>query len=96
MAMSNAQRQAAYRLRHLKSEDVLDQRLNLVIDLHAKCALERLALCYGITQRALLQMLLMNADHAVVERIDAMRELPNGVNQYYDKRLPIVLETVTA
>jgi hypothetical protein len=29
MAMSNAQRQAAYRARHLKSEDVQDQRLNL-------------------------------------------------------------------
>lgn len=96
MAVSNAQRQAAYRARHLKSGDVLDQRLNLVIDLHAKCALERLALCYGVTQRALLQMLLIQGERAAIGRLDAMPELPNAVNQYYDKCLPIVLDNVTA
>jgi len=95
MAMSNAQRQAAYRARHLKSLDVLDQRLNLMIDLHAKCALERLALCYGVTQRALLQSLLIQGERAVIQHLDAMPELPNAVNQYYDKCLPIVLEHVT-
>ena len=41
---SNAQRQADYRARHLKSEDAQLQRLNLMIDLHAKRALERLLL----------------------------------------------------
>ena len=96
MAMSNAQRQAAYRARHLKSADVLDERLNLMIDLHAKCALERLALCYGVTQRALLQSLLIQAQRVVIQRLNAMPELPNAVNQYYDKCLPIVLEHVTA
>jgi len=96
MAMSNAQRQAAYRARHLKSEDVQNQRLNLMIDLHAKCALERLALCYGVTQRTLLQTLLIQAQREVIQRIDAMPELPRGVNQYYDKCLPVVLENVTA
>jgi hypothetical protein len=96
MAMSNAQRQAACRVRHLKSEEVADQRLNLVIDLHAKCALERLAVCYGVTQRAVLQMLLIQAQRAVIQRLDAMSELPDGANQYYDKCLPVVLENATA
>lgn len=79
-----------------ESADVLDQRLNLVIDVHAKCALERLALCYGVTQRALLQSLLIQAQRAVIQRLDAMPELPNAVNQYYDKCLPIGLKHVTA
>jgi hypothetical protein len=95
MAMTNAQRQAAYRVRQLKSDDVLAQRLNLMIDLHAKCALERLALCYGVTQRAILETLLIQAQRAVIERLDAMPELPNAAIQYYDKCLPIVLENVT-
>lgn len=47
MAKSNAERQAVYRARHLKDEGGTGERLNLVIDLHAKRALERLAVCYG-------------------------------------------------
>jgi hypothetical protein len=45
MAKSNAERQAAYRARHLKDENGTGLRLNLVIDAHAKWALERLAVC---------------------------------------------------
>ena len=43
MPTSNAQRQAAYRARHLQSDDGEGVRLNLIIGTHAKCALERLA-----------------------------------------------------
>jgi hypothetical protein len=35
MAMSSAQRQAAFRARHLKDENGKGERLSLVIDLHA-------------------------------------------------------------
>ena len=42
MPTSNAQRQAAYRARHLQSDDGEGVRLNLIIGTHAKCALERL------------------------------------------------------
>ena len=95
MAMSNAQRQAAYRQRHLHNEDARAERLNLVIDVHAKCALQRLAACYGVTQRALLLSLLDHAESVAIDRIYAMG-LPNGQSQYYDKRLPVVLQNVTA
>lgn len=54
MGQSNAERQAAYRARHLKSEDGRGERLNLVVDLHAKACLARLArhcACYAVTGR---------------------------------------------
>ena len=43
MAKSNAQRQSDYRARHLKDLDGQAERLNLLVNLHAKRALERLA-----------------------------------------------------
>ena len=48
---SNAQRQADYRLRHLKDESAQFERLSLLVDLHAKRALERLALLSAGQQR---------------------------------------------
>ena len=59
---TNAQRQADYRTRHLKDENAQLERLSLLVDLHAKRALGRLACCYGVPQRALLARLLMRAD----------------------------------
>ena len=47
MPTSNAQRQAAYRARHLQADDGEGVRLNLIIGTHAKCALERLASAHG-------------------------------------------------
>jgi hypothetical protein len=47
MAKSNAQRQSDYRVRHLKDLDGQAERLNLLVNLHAKRALERLASCYA-------------------------------------------------
>ena len=46
---SNAQRQADYRQRHLQSQDGQLQRLGLMVDHHAKLALQRLAKCYSVT-----------------------------------------------
>jgi hypothetical protein len=67
VGQSNAERQAAYRARHLKSEDGRGERLNLVVDLHAKACLARLARHYGTSQRQVLERLLGDAELAVLE-----------------------------
>lgn len=84
MAKSNAERQAAYRARHLKNEEGKGERLNLVIDLHAKRALERLATCYAVTQRSMLQRVLIEAERAA---LDQAATFPNGHADYYEGRL---------
>ncbi len=84
MVTSNAQRQAAYRARRLQDESAPSERLNLIIDLHAKRALERLAKCYGVTQKGMLQKLLLDAEQAAV---DAAIAFPNGQSDYYDGKL---------
>ena len=92
MAKSNAQRQSEYRVRHLKDDERNGRRLNLVLDLHAKCALERLAACYGVTQRRVLEGLLRQAESDAVDRATMF---PNGQADYYDGRLRLAHEVVT-
>lgn len=84
MAKSSAERQAAYRMRHLKDEDGKGERLNLVIDLHAKRALERLAACYAVTQRAMLERILAEAERAALDGVPASEHAG-----YYDGRSSI-------
>ncbi|GAA4017863.1 hypothetical protein GCM10022212_11960 [Actimicrobium antarcticum] len=84
MSLTNAERQALYRQRHLRTEDSTGELLHAVINLHAKRALERLAKCYGLTQRALLERLLIDAER---QTIDSAGRLPNGQADYYDGRL---------
>jgi hypothetical protein len=53
MRKSNAERQRAYRDRHLKLADEPDdmlERINQMVSLPAKNALKRLASYYGVTQ----------------------------------------------
>ncbi len=90
---SNAQRQADYRRRHLKSEDGHLQRLGLMVDQHAKLALHRLAKCYGVTQRSILEGLIMQAQRVAVD--EAMAMSPNGHADYYDGRLRLQGKVVT-
>ena len=92
MAKSNAQRQSDYRARHLKDLDGQAERLNLLVNLHAKRALERLAACYAVTQREVLEGLLREADHAALDRAARVH---NGENDYYEKRLRLAKESVT-
>ncbi|WP_291997085.1 hypothetical protein [Candidatus Accumulibacter sp. ACC012] len=92
MAKSNAQRQSDYRVRHLKDVDGQAERLNLLVNLHAKRALERLAACYAVTQRELLERLLREADHAALKRA---ARVPNGETDYYEKRLRLAKKSVT-
>ena len=86
MATSNAQRQAAYRAKHLKAENALGERLNLIVDVHAKAALKRLASCYGVTQAAMIERLVLAAEYAA---IDAAVNLPNGQADYYASKLKL-------
>jgi len=89
---SNAQRQADYRQRHLQSEDGHLQRLGLMVDLHAKLALQRLAHCYGVTQRSMLEGLIMQAQRVAVDEAIAMS--PSGHADYYDGRLRLHRQAV--
>lgn len=92
MAQSNAARQRAYRTRHLKDENGKGERLNILLDLHAKRALERLATCYGVTQKAMLERLLKQAENTATNEAAT---LPNGHADYYDGKLRISLNNVT-
>ena len=84
MAQTNATRQAAYRQRHLHDDGGTGERLNVVIDLHAKRALERLASCYGVTQRKILERVLAAAEQ---EALIKSARFHKGQDDYYDKIL---------
>jgi hypothetical protein len=58
MTKTNAKRQAEYRQRHFKDIDGELERINLAVQVTTKRKLERLAVCYGVTQRALLENVL--------------------------------------
>ena len=86
MAQTTAERQAAYRARHLRDEDGTGQRLNVIINMNTKLALERLASCYGVTQLAMLEQIIEMAQREVLKKA---ARLPNGQNDYYDKKLRV-------
>lgn len=68
MATTNAQRQQAYRAnRHTAGQDGTGElRINTFVSRSAALALKRLAKHHGITQRAMLELLIGDADKAVV------------------------------
>jgi hypothetical protein len=68
------------------------ERLSVLVDLHTKRALERLALCYGVTQKSMLQSLIKQAEHAAV--VEALALSPNGPADFYEGRLRLVLARV--
>ena len=90
---SNAQRQADYRVRHLKHVNGQLERLSLLVDFHAKRALERLACCYGVTQRTMLERLLMQANRLAQEQ--AQQQSPDGQAAYFDKQISLLWPVVT-
>ena len=79
MAKTNAERQAAYRERHLKDEQGMGERLNMVVDMKAKLALKRLAIRYGVTQRDVLEGLIEDAEDALLKELSATEQ-----SEYYD------------
>ncbi len=73
MALTNAQIQAAYRARHIK-DSASARRLDLVIDADSVTAIKRLAAHYRVTQRAMLQTIIGDAQQAVLATMDSDRQ----------------------
>lgn len=90
---SNAQRQADYRRRHLKDMNGRLERLSLLVDLHAKRALERLASCYGVTQKVMLERLLIQASRVAQQQ--AAEHSPRGPDDFFDKCISLQWPDVT-
>jgi len=80
MGKTNAQRQAEYRARHFKAVDGGLERLSLAISIPAKSQLERLATCYAVTQREVIESLLAQAERRLLVSLTA-----NEQSQYYDQ-----------
>ena len=66
-AATSAERQAAYRARHLA--EGTDVRLSCVVSAHAGACLRRLARHRGVTVRAMLDTLLRDAERATVAKM---------------------------
>lgn len=79
MSNTSAERQAAYRQRHLQDEGGGKARLNLLVDFHAKLALARLAKRYGVTQTACLERLIREAQTRELATMDGEEQ-----TAYYD------------
>ena len=73
----NAKRQAEYRQRHMKEGS--DQRLNVILGLDAKLALERMAKHDGVTNKSLLERVLLEAQSRLLEDMDGEQ-----LTRYYD------------
>ena len=73
----NAQRQAEYRKRHMKEGS--DQRLNVILGLDAKLALERMAKHDGVTNKSLLERVLLETQSRLLEDMDGEQQ-----TRYYD------------
>lgn len=78
---TNAERQAAYRKRHLA--EGTDERLSIILSVTAKRQLERQARHRGTTQRAVLETLLAEAERRALGRMgaDAERVYLDGVTR---------------
>lgn len=85
MAKTNAQRQALYRQRRPYSgtDGNGERRLALWVDTGTALALERLACHEGLTQRAVLERLVAEADREVEARLDI--DSP-AWGKYFDRR----------
>jgi hypothetical protein len=79
MAKTPAERQAAYRQKHLHDLEGNKARLNLVIEHSAKLALNRLANRYGVTQTELLERLILDEQKRTLETMSAEES-----SAYYD------------
>jgi hypothetical protein len=72
MAKTTAQRQAAYRARrpHAGNDGNGERRLSIWIDTRASLALARLARRYAVTQRALIEQLVIAEDERILADIE--------------------------
>jgi hypothetical protein len=64
----NAKRQAEYRKRHIKEGS--DQRLNVILGLDAKLALERMAKLHGVSNKDLLERVLLETQSQLLANMN--------------------------
>jgi len=76
--MTSAERQRAYRERHAEAAE----RINMLVSIGAKRALERLARHRGQTQRAVLEEVLGAAECAVLETVENTSVYYDGVQEH--------------
>lgn len=69
---ANSKRQAEYRKRHIKEGS--DQRLNVILDLQAKLALERMAKLQGVSNKELLERVLLAAQSQLLAAMDMAQQ----------------------
>lgn len=81
MAQTAAQRQAAYRVRRSTAGDNGERRLNTWISTGASLALKRLATHHGMTQREVLESMLLRAEDQMLEKL---RSNEDGFNHYLE------------
>lgn len=74
MRKTDAQRQAAYRERNFQAMDGSMVRLNTALSVPAKAQLERLTIRYGVTQRAVLEKLIAQAEREVLNSLPATEQ----------------------
>jgi len=67
MALTSAQKQAAFRAR---KKEVGSERLQVVVNLQTKLALQRLSRHYGITQSTMIEKLLMSEQSRVTHELN--------------------------
>jgi len=87
MRKSNAQRQHDYRDRHLKQageKHEMLERINHMVSLSAKSSLKRLASYYGVTQRAMLESVIAEADNKLINTLTSQQQ-----NEYYDMNITL-------
>lgn len=87
MRKSNAQRQQDFRERHLKQageKHEMLERLNQMVSFSAKSSLKRLASYYGVTQRAMLERVIAEADKKLVNTLTSDQQ-----NDYYDMSITL-------
>lgn len=74
-----AERQAAYRQKHLKDVDGTKARLNVILDHQAKTALARLAKHQNAPQADVLARLILDEERRLIQTLPAEEQ-----NAYYD------------
>ena len=67
MAKTSAERQAAYRARRDDGEG--ERRLDTRVTTAAHFALDRLAACYRVTRREMIERLILEADAAILKTL---------------------------
>lgn len=81
MVKTNAELQRAYRQRHLHDVDGNSERLDTLITITSKQALQRMASHLGATQRTVLESLIAKAEADLLVSLGA-----KGQRQYYEDK----------